>query len=92
MLAGAGIAFYHIGVEQHWFAGPAACTAGSAAAATIDELRAQLIGKQAVLCDQVQWSLFGVSLAGWNLLASLGLTVFCAVTARRAPRFRRAAA
>src|SRR5580700_5142563 len=29
-LVGSGIAFYHVGVEQHWFAGPTACTAGSA--------------------------------------------------------------
>src|SRR5258708_33073258 len=27
-------AFYHFGVEQHWFAGPSACTAGSAGATT----------------------------------------------------------
>ena len=25
------------------------------------------------MCDEVQWSLFGVSLAGWNLLASLAM-------------------
>ena len=24
--AGARLAFYHVGVEQHWFAGPSACT------------------------------------------------------------------
>ena len=76
-VASAGIAFYHVGVEQHWFAGPAACTAGSANAATVDELRAQLLGKQAVLCDRPQWTLFGVSLAGWNFLASLVMAGFC---------------
>src|SRR6202043_2569622 len=26
---GAAIAFYHVGVEEHWFAGPSACTASS---------------------------------------------------------------
>jgi disulfide bond formation protein DsbB len=91
-IAGAGIAFYHLGVEQHWFAGPSACTAGSGNATTVDELRAQLVGKQAVLCDQVQWSLFGVSLAGWNLLASLAMAAFCAMAARHAPSFTRAEA
>ena len=79
----AGLAFYHVGVEQHWFAGPSACTGGGSAA-TIEELRAQLIGRQAVLCDQVQWSLFGVSLAGWNLVASLLMVAFCAESLRRA--------
>src|SRR5512141_290623 len=27
--AGAAIAFYHVGVEQQWFAGPSACTAST---------------------------------------------------------------
>jgi disulfide bond formation protein DsbB len=39
-----------------------------------------------VRCDRVQWSLFGVSLAGWNLLASLIMAGGCltaCLTARR---------
>jgi disulfide bond formation protein DsbB len=82
-LTGTGIAFYHVGVEQHWFAGPTACTASGAAASSVDALRAQLLGTQPVMCDQVQWSLLGISLAGWNLLASLAMAGFCAMTARR---------
>ncbi len=69
-LAGAGLAFYHVGVEQHWFAGPSACTGGGPAN-SIEELRRRLLAQQPVACDQPQWSLFGVTLAGWNLLASL---------------------
>src|SRR5580692_2206791 len=80
---GAGIAFYHVGVEQHWFAGPTACTASGGAANSVDALRAQLLGTKPVMCDQVQWSLLGISLAGWNLLASLAMGGFCAMTARR---------
>jgi disulfide bond formation protein DsbB len=81
-LVSAGLGFYHAGVELHWFPGPSACTASSTAATSIDALRAQLVGKQAVMCDQVQWSLFGISLAGWNGLVSLALAGFCAMTAR----------
>ena len=32
---GSGLAFYHVGVEQHWFAGPSACTASSGGAMTL---------------------------------------------------------
>jgi disulfide bond formation protein DsbB len=35
------------------------------------------------MCDEVQWSLFGISLAGWNLLASIAMAGFCTMTARR---------
>ncbi len=75
--AGAALAFYHVGVEQHWFQGPSACTASSAGAATLEELKRQIFATQPVLCDQVQWSLFGVSLAGWNLVASLAMAALC---------------
>lgn len=78
----AGLGLYHAGVELHWFPGPSACTATGPAATSIDALRAQLMGKQAVMCDQVQWALFGISLAGWNFLISLAMAGFCAMTAR----------
>jgi disulfide bond formation protein DsbB len=71
------LAFYHVGVEQHWFAGPAACTASATVATTLDEMKRQILGTPAVLCDRVQWSLFGVSLAGWNLLGSLVMAAVC---------------
>jgi disulfide bond formation protein DsbB len=89
-------AFYHVGVEQHWFAGPSACTTGPNGAPTLEQLEQQLRGTPAVMCDQVQWSLFGVSLAGWNLVASLLMTALCggvfARTRRRAARAPAAAA
>ena len=87
-LAGAGLAFYHVGVEQHWFAGPDACTGASAAGGSIEDFRKQLMAQQPVRCDEPQWALFGVSLAGWNLLASLALVVFC-LMALRVPALKR---
>jgi disulfide bond formation protein DsbB len=73
-----GLAFYHLGVEQRWFAGPSACMPGTAAATTMEEMRQQILSGPLVRCDEVQWSLYGVSLAGWNLLASLVMAVICA--------------
>src|SRR5713226_2359823 len=79
-------AFYHVGVEQHWFAGPSACTAGGGGAMTLEEMKRQILGTAPVLCDRVQWSLFGVSLAGWNLLASLAMAAVCAIVFARTRR------
>ena len=87
-LAGAGLAFYHVGVEQHWFAGPTACTGTAALGGSIEDFRKQLMAQQPVRCDEPQWALLGVSLAGWNLLASLALVAFCLV-ALRSPALRR---
>jgi disulfide bond formation protein DsbB len=73
-------AFYHVGVEQHWFAGPTACTAGPGGAMTLEQMKQQILGTAPVLCDRPAWTLFGVSLAGFNLLASL-IMLGCCVAA-----------
>jgi disulfide bond formation protein DsbB len=80
----AALGFYHVGVEQHWFAGPAACTGAGKTANTIEQLRAQLLHQQPVQCDQPQWALFGVTLAGWNLLASMALALVALEAVRAA--------
>ena len=65
----AGIAFYHVGVEQDWFGGLAACAGGGATPATVEELGAMLLDRPpAPPCDRIPWSLFGVSMAGYNML------------------------
>jgi disulfide bond formation protein DsbB len=89
-IIGSVLAFYHVGVEQHWFAGPRACTA-EATPATLEELKAQLMHQQPVRCDEPAWTLFGVSLAGWNLLASLTMAAISIVVWLRVYKARRSA-
>ncbi|WP_142850664.1 disulfide bond formation protein B [Telmatospirillum sp. J64-1] len=75
-LANAGIAGYHVGVEQGWWAGTAGCTGGGVTAATVDDLQRLLAQPPAARCDDVPWTLFGISMAGYNILASLALSAF----------------
>lgn len=87
----AAFASYHIGVERHWFAGPSACSGAATAADTVEALKAQILRQQPVRCDEVPWSLWGISLAGWNLLASVVMLGCCLVTYAQTHRpFRRA--
>src|SRR5438552_1947985 len=72
-LGSAALAGYHVGVEQQWIAGPTACTGGASGAKTPEELMKFLSEQQSVRCDEVQWTLAGLSLAGWNVVISLGL-------------------
>jgi disulfide bond formation protein DsbB len=67
---GSALAFYHVGVERHWFAGPQACTA-TGTPTTLEALKAQLQHQQPVRCDEPAWTLWRISLAGWNLLGSM---------------------
>ena len=70
-LGGAMLALYHVGVEQHWWAGPASCRGEVQGAAALGAL---VEGKNVPPlrpCDQDVWRLLGLSLAGWNGIASL---------------------
>ena len=84
----ASIAFagYHVAVEQHWIAGPTACTGSAPGATSLEEMRRQILGSAPVRCDQPAWSLLGVSMAGWNLVASLGMAALCLLVLLRTRR------
>jgi disulfide bond formation protein DsbB len=75
-LAGAGIAMFHVGVEQHWWRGLATCSAGGGVATSVEDLKAQILAAPLNRCDEVQFQLLGLSMAGWNVLASLALAAF----------------
>ncbi len=84
--AGSALGAYHVGIEQQWIACPPACTAGLGRAASPDQFLQMLQARQPVQCDVVQWSFLGISLAGFNLIASLVLLVFSLSAARRRGR------
>ena len=90
-LVGVAIAFFHVGVEQHWWRGTADCHAPALDAdLSVDELREQLLNKSFVPCDEIPWSLFGISMAGYNTVAYLVLAVG-AIWAARVLKGRRTA-
>jgi disulfide bond formation protein DsbB len=44
---------------------------------------AELLDTKVVRCDEVAWSLAGISMAGYNMMAALGLGVFATLGALR---------
>ena len=82
---GTAIALYHVGVEQSWIQGSASCVGASAlnqAQSTV-ELRKLLMASSHVRCDEISWTLFGLSIAAWNALTSLLLSIICGVASLR---------
>jgi disulfide bond formation protein DsbB len=73
-----GLGVYHAGVEWKWWAGPPACTGER-----FEFTGLQGINEHAVRCDEAAWRLFGISLAGYNALFSLGAAAWGALTLRR---------
>jgi disulfide bond formation protein DsbB len=81
-VASAALAAYHAGVEYHWWAGPTACTGGLTGSLDVNDLVKSLDSVKVVRCDEVQLRIAGLSLAGWNILASAALAVYAALAAR----------
>lgn len=70
-LSSAGIGVFHVGVEQGWWQGLAQCTVDTLANVSANDLLNTdvTVGAPAA-CDQIAWSLFGISMAGWNVISS----------------------
>jgi disulfide bond formation protein DsbB len=82
-LVGAGIAVFHVGVEQHWWEGTSSCTTQIKAGMSAAEFEAAILAAPVVRCDDIAWSLFGISMAGYNILYSGALGAFSLWQARR---------
>lgn len=80
MAVSAGLGLFHAGVEQGWWTGLDSCTAPSAAGRSAEELLADIMAAPVVRCDEIPWSLLGLSMAAWNAVASLGLAALWAAS------------
>ncbi len=72
---GAYLAGFHTGVEAGWWEGPASCT--STGVRSLEDMLKDTAG-DIVMCDEVPWALFGISIAGYNFLIALSLTLYSA--------------
>ncbi len=84
MLAGAGIALLHTGVERGWWEGPTECSATMGAGLSTDDLLKAIQSAPMVRCDEVAWSLMGLSMASWNGIFSLILAGLWIASLKRA--------
>lgn len=66
-LVTAGIGMFHAGVEQRWWQGPSACSATDLGSG---DFFSNVMATPVVQCDQIAWSLAGISMAGYNAIFS----------------------
>lgn len=83
MTVSAGLGLYHAGVEQKWWEGPTTCTSGDISGVATGDLLDQIMNAPVVHCDQIAWSMWGISMAGWNGILSLGLAALWLAAALR---------
>lgn len=82
-----GIGVYHTGVERGWWPGPDSCTGAGPGLGGLSgaDLLSTGAAPSIVMCDQVAWELFGLSMASYNALFSFGLVAIWLLAARVAP-------
>ncbi len=81
IMVSGGIGMFHAGVEYGWWEGITTCSTTAAGVSLEDIMRAPV-----VRCDVPQWTLLGISLAGYNAIISLGAGVVILGLLRRAGR------
>ncbi len=69
LIASGIIGGFHAGVEYGWWEGLTSCT--STIKGTGEDLLKSIMNAPIVRCDVAPWSLFGISLAGYNFLISI---------------------
>ncbi len=67
-LSGAGLSLYHTGIERKWWQGLAGCTSSDMSNLSIAEIQAKILNTAIVKCDEISWSLFGLTLSNYNLI------------------------
>ncbi len=78
-----GIAGFHVGVENGWWEGLSECGGGDTSDLTLEELRMQILNAPVVKCNEVAWSLFGISMAGYNAALSFFLTIYSFLSVKK---------
>lgn len=83
-LVTSGIGFFHMGVEQEWWPGPASCTGGGSDLGLLagTDLLSTDMADTIVMCDDIVWQL-GLTMAGWNGVLSLALAALWVAAATR---------
>lgn len=77
LLINSGIAFYHVGVEQAWWSSGCSFADLSKLAAT--DMAAAIKAAPSVSCADIPFELFGISMAGYNVILCLGLGIYALI-------------
>ncbi len=66
---------WHVGVENKLLKGPSGCSTGLSTYSNTADLKEQILSKQVISCDEVIWSIFGISAASLNTIVMIFIFV-----------------
>lgn len=88
LIVTSAIGVFHVGVEYRWWEGPQSCSGNIPRGLSTEQLKKYLFGARMVRCDETVWSLWGLSMAGWNALLSAALAFVLGSAVARWSRVR----
>lgn len=77
-----GIGLYHTGVERGFWEGPTTCTSSNPGTMSADDFFDKVINAPLIRCDEVAWSMLGLSMASWNAILAAVCIIFWVRAAR----------
>ena len=57
---------WHVGIEQNILTGPTSCSGRLNTSNSVENLKEQIIGKAVINCEDILWSIYGISAATIN--------------------------
>ena len=87
-IASAMLAFYHNGIEQQWWDAATSCGDTNQFPASFTNFQSQLMGKMPKRCDEIDWTLFGLSMTVYNILLSVTLGSIAFIGVLLSKKFR----
>jgi len=64
------VAIFHTGVERKWWSGLKSCSAPSLDGLSPEQAVSAIMNAPLIPCDEIPWSLLGLSMANYNVIAS----------------------
>ena len=80
---------WHVGIENKILAGPSSCSGGLNISTNTSSLKEQIISKAVINCEEVAWSIFGLSAATMNSLLLFLIFIINAIYIINIYRFKK---
>ena len=70
---------WHVGIENQLLSGPAGCSSGLNMTNNVSSLKEQILSKPVINCEDIAWSIFGLSAATINSLLLILIFILNAI-------------
>ena len=76
VLYGLFYSVWHVGIEQNLLTSPSSCSGKLREASSVSDLKEQILNQAIINCDEISWTIFGLSAATLNSLLLFLLLLF----------------